>query len=248
MKIGRLRTTWIFFALSFYTTIVCTRSVFKYFFGTPNRPWVDKTIHNWVDQLLNEVHVQYKVNNPLNTQPQPGHATILMCNHSSAYDIPLGFKAFPNHSIRMLAKRELSKIPLLGKGMSAAEFPFIDRKNRYQAVKDLEYAKELMNSGIILWISPEGTRSRDGTLAPFKKGAFITAIQASAVIIPIGIRGAFNILPARSFQINLNQQAEIHIGKPIDASQFTIKNKEELIQQTYQAIKELVGEGNSYRE
>ena len=58
---------------------------------------------------------EYKVINPLNIQPQPGKATILMCNHSSAYDIPLGFKAFPNHSIRMLAKKELSKDPSFGK-------------------------------------------------------------------------------------------------------------------------------------
>ena len=242
MKISRLRTLWIIIALCFYTVIVCLRSIFKYFFSTPTRPWVDKTIHHWVDQLLNEVQVKYKIINPLNIQPIPGQATILMCNHSSAYDIPLGFKSFPNHSIRMLAKRELSKIPVLGKGMSAAEFPFVDRKNRYQAIKDLAYAQELMENGIIIWIAPEGTRSIDGKLAPFKKGAFITAIQAKATIIPIGIRGAFNILPARSFRINLKQKAEIHIGKPIDASQFTVEDKGELINQTYQAIKELVGE------
>jgi 1-acyl-sn-glycerol-3-phosphate acyltransferase len=187
------------------------------------------------------VEVDYTVVNPFNVQPKQGQATILMCNHSSAYDIPLGFKAFPNHSIRMLAKKELSRVPLLGKGMTAAEFPFIDRKNRYQAMKDLEYAKQLMESGIIIWIAPEGTRSKDGTLAPFKKGAFVTAIQAKATIIPIGIRGAADILPAHTFNINLGQKAEIHIGQPIDASQFSIENKEELIQKAYNAIKELSG-------
>lgn len=245
MKISRLRTSWIIISLFFYTVMVCLRSVFKYFFSTPTRPWVDKTIHHWIDQLLNEVQVQYEVINPDNVQPQPGQATILMCNHSSAYDIPLGFKTFPNHSIRMLAKRELSRIPLLGKGMSAAEFPFIDRKNRYQSIKDLAYAQQLMESGIIIWVAPEGTRSKDGKLAPFKKGAFITAIQANATIIPIGIRGAFDILPARTFSVNLNQKAEIHIGKPIQASQFSIEKKDELINKTFQTIKKLVGENGS---
>lgn len=142
----------------------------------------------------------------------------------------------------MLAKSELSKIPILSKGMSAAEFPFVDRKNRYQAIKDLAFAQKLMESGIMLWIAPEGTRSKDGRLAPFKKGSFITAIQAGAIIIPIGIRGAFDILPARSSNVNLYQQAEIHIGKPIDAATFTIENKEELIEKIHQAIKELVAE------
>lgn len=242
MKISRLRTVWIITTLSYYTAAASIRSIFKYYFSTPTRPWVDKTIHHWIDQLLNKVQVQYSVINPYNVEPKAGQATILMCNHSSAYDIPLGFKAFPKHSIRMLAKKELSKVPLLGKGMAASEFPFIDRKNRYQAIKDLAYVQELMESGIIIWIAPEGTRSKDGKLAPFKKGAFITAIQAKATIIPIGIRGAFNILPARSLRINLKQKAEIHIGKPIDASQFTADNKDALIQQTYDAIKELVGE------
>lgn len=242
MKISRIRTVWIISTLFFYTAIASTRSIFKYIFSKPTRPWVDKTIHHWVDQLLNKVQVKYTVVNPHNVQPEPGQATILMCNHSSAYDIPLGFKAFPQHSIRMLAKKELSRVPLLGKGMAAAEFPFVDRKNRYQAIKDLAYARELMESGIVIWIAPEGTRSKNGKLAPFKKGAFITAIQAKATIIPIGIRGAFNILPARSLRINLKQNAEIHIGKPINAAQFTIENKDELINQTYQSIKELITE------
>lgn len=241
MTTNRFKTTWIIIALFWHTTLVSARSVFKYIFSTPTRPWVDKTIHHWVDKLLKEVRVQYSVINPHNTQPEVGKAIILMCNHSSAYDIPLGFKAFPNHSIRMLAKKELSRIPLFGKGMSAAEFPFIDRKNRYQAIKDLAYAQELMQSGIIIWVAPEGTRSKDGKLAKFKKGAFITAIQANAIIIPIGIRGAFNILPARSFSVNLDQKAEIHVGKPIDASEYTVENKDALINRTYAAIQELVG-------
>jgi 1-acyl-sn-glycerol-3-phosphate acyltransferase len=240
MKIGRLRTIWVVCALVTYTGIVCLRSIFKYFFSTPTRHWVDKTIHHWTDQLLNKAQVSYEVVNPLNTQPQPGQATILMCNHSSVYDIPLGFKVFPNHSIRMLAKKELSKIPIMGKGMSAAEFPFIDRKNRAQAIKDLEYVQQLMESGILVWIAPEGTRSKNGTLAPFKKGAFVTAIQANAVIIPIGICGAFNIIPAKTLQINLKQKAEIHIGAPINASHYTIENKDELVEKTHQAIKELL--------
>lgn len=242
MKINQLRTGWIICALAFYTALDSIRCICKCFFSTMSREWTDKLIHHWVNKLLNKVQVEYKVINPFHAAPRPGTATIIMCNHSSAYDIPLAFKAFPNHSIRMLAKKELKKIPFMGKAMAAAEFPFIDRKNRFQAVKDLAYARKLMNSGIIMWVAPEGTRSKDGTLGPFKKGGFITAIQSKATIIPIGIRGAHNILPARSFNIHLRQKAEIHIGKPIDTSQFTLNNKDQLIQQTYSAIKELIGE------
>ncbi|MDR3442824.1 MAG: lysophospholipid acyltransferase family protein [Legionella sp.] len=247
MKLNKLRTAWIVSSLFFYTAITSIRCICKYYFSTPTRAWTDKTLDHWINQLLNTVQVEYTVVNPFNVQPEPGKATILMCNHSSAYDIPLSFKAFPNHSIRMLSKKELSRIPLMGKAMMAAEFPFVDRKNRYQAIKDLAYARELMESGIIIWVAPEGTRSKDGTLAPFKKGSFITAIQAKATIIPIGIRGAQTILPARTFSVNLKQKAEIHIGKAIDASQFTMESRQELIDLTYQEIKALVGDMPSSR-
>lgn len=240
MQINKLRTAWVIGALAFYTALTSFRCICKYYFSHINRDWTDKALQNWVDQLLNEVQVEYQVINPFKVQPEAGKSTIIMCNHSSAYDIPLAYKVFPKHSLRMLAKKELSRIPLMGKAMRAAEFPFIDRKNKYQAIKDLAYAQQLMESGIMIWIAPEGTRSKDGYLGTFKKGGFVTAIQSKATIIPIGIRGANNILPARSFNVHLHQNAEIHIGKPIDASQFTIENKEELIQETYQVIKKLV--------
>lgn len=240
MKVGKLRTLWIITISVFYTAISCIKSIYMRITGQINRPWVDKIIARWTKHLLDAVGVQCKVFNPYQVNPQPGKAYIIMCNHTSLYDIPISFQAFPNHSIRMLAKKELSEIPIMGKGMSSAEFPFIDRKNRNQAVKDLAYARKLMESGIMIWIAPEGTRSQDGKLAPFKKGGFVTAIEAKAIIIPIGIRGAYEILPPHSLQLNVNQTAEIHIGQPIDASSYSLDNKEELIERVHQAIKELV--------
>ena len=240
MKISKLRTLWIIFLSAVYTINTTGQSVLKGLLGTTNRSWVDATLHIWVKRVLSLVGVKCNVINPYHVEPKPGQSTIIMCNHSSLYDIPVSFQAFPNHSIRMLAKKELSNIPIVGKGMTAAEFPFIDRKNRRQAMKDLEAVQQLLASGIVMWIAPEGTRSKDGKLAPFKKGAFITAINSKATIIPTGIRGAYDILPARTYQFNINKTAEIHIGKPIDASQFTLENKEELIQEVFESIKHLV--------
>lgn len=242
MKISKLRTLWIMFLSVIYTADACGLSTIKRLTGKTNRAWVDKTILRWANRLLNLVGVKCTVVNPHNVEPQPGKVTIVMCNHSSLYDIPLSFKAFPNHSIRMLAKKELSKIPIMGKGMTDAEFPFIDRKNRHQAIKDLEAVRQLLESGIVMWIAPEGTRSKNGKLAAFKKGAFITAIDAQATIIPMGIRGAYDILPAKTTQLNINQTAEIHIGEPIDASTFTHETKDELVALVHQSMLKLVGE------
>lgn len=245
MKASKLRTQWITFLSAWYTFSACIQAVFMSLTKQITRPWVDKTLSIWINHLLDLVGVTCKVINPHQTQPIPGRATIIMCNHSSLYDIPLSYKAFPSASIRMLAKREMAKIPVMGKGMRAAEFPFVDRRNRHQAIKDLEYARTLMESGIIIWIAPEGTRSKNGKLGTFKKGAFITAIEANAMIIPIGIRGAFSILPARTRQFNLNQKAEIHIGEAIDAGKYTVDNKEELISAVFASMQELVGESPS---
>ena len=243
MKAGIFQTLWIITGSAYVTASTCISSIYKHFSGTTSRKWVDQALQRWTSYLLKFAKVHYTVINPLKIQPEAGKPTIIMCNHSSVYDIPLGYKAFPQHSLRMLAKKELSKIPIFGKGMKDAEFVFIDRKNRLKAMQDLESAKALMESGILLWVSPEGTRSKTGKLARFKKGAFIMAIQANATIIPIGIRGAFNILPPKKlFSIHLHQKAEIHIGEPINAEQFSLENKDDLVHLTWERIQALTGE------
>lgn len=245
MKISKLRTLWIMALSVLDTAITCGRSVVMRFLGKSNRVWVDKTIHGWTNRILHLVGVNCKIVNPYGVEPQPGQPTIIMCNHSSLYDIPISFRVFPNHSIRMLAKKELSRIPFMGKGMTAAEFPFVDRKNRQQAIKDLVEVQQLLTSGIVMWIAPEGTRSKDGKLGAFKKGGFVTAIGAKATIIPIGIRGAYNILPARTTQFNINQTAEVHIGQPIDASKYNYETRSELVNRVHEAIKNLLEEPSS---
>lgn len=248
MKISKLRTLWIMLLGGFYTLYITSLSIIQHVLGTTNRPWVDKTIQKWAHRLLKLMHVHYKVFNPYHVEPIQGQATIVMCNHSSLLDIPLSMCAFPHHSLRMLAKKEMSYWPLFGQGMKAAEFLFIDRKNKRQAIQDLEKVKELMNSGIVMWIAPEGTRTLDGKLAPFKKGAFITAIQSKATIIPIGIQGAFDILPAKTFELDMDQTAEIHIGKPIDAAQYTIEDKDELIKVVHEAVQNLTNPNSSEKK
>lgn len=242
MKTSKCRTLWIITLSIAYTAYTCFCAILKRYTGTISRTWVDQMALWHSKKVLGLAKVDCHVYNPEDVEPEKNKPTIIMCNHTSLYDIPLSYQVFPHHSMRMLAKKELSKIPIMGGGMRAAEFPFIDRKNRNQAIKDLEQVRRLLESGIVMWISPEGTRSKDGTLAAFKRGGFITAIGAKATIIPIGIRGAHQILPARTMQLNLNQIAEIHVGKPIDASQYTLENKEALIEAVHQAMTILVGE------
>ena len=161
--------------------------------------------------------------------------------HWIVYDIPASFVALPG-SIRMLAKKELFGIPIFGAAIRAAEFPSVDRHNRHQAVKDLEQARRMMESGIVLWAAPEGTRSKDGQLLPFKKGCFHLALDTNAIIVPIVFRGIHEVLPARTWRFNLGLPVQLHIGAPIDASRFSPEQLPELMAQTRQSMQALLGE------
>lgn len=191
--------------------------------------WVDQRIQTWAHEIVGYTQAQWQVINPHQVAPKPGQPTIIMCNHASLYDIPLTYLAFPNQTIRMLAKQELSKIPFFGKAMKAAGIPFINRQNRQQAIEDLNRVRTMLANDLVLWIAPEGTRSADGHLGPFKKGGFITAIQAQATIIPMVINGANKILPARSLNFSYKQKVDIIIGQPIDASEYALQEKDSLM-------------------
>src|SRR5690554_88428 len=135
--------------------------------------------------------------------------------------------------------------PFVGQAMAAAEFPSIDRSNRQNAVRDLDRARAMMESGIVLWAAPEGTRSPDGNLLPFKKGCFHLALDTEAVIVPVAIRGIHRVLPARSMQINLGQPVDVRVGTPIDTAG---KSKEDLagvMEEVRQRLEELLGDGEA---
>ncbi len=208
--------------------------------NNPSPKQFDLLLQKWTENLIKLIKAKVSINNPHKIILEKNKRYIIMCNHSSLYDIPLSYKIFPESSIRMLAKKELSRVPIFGSAMKAAGFPFIDRQNRRQAIKDLEQAKQTMLNGVILWISPEGTRSKDGLLKQFKKGAFITAIESEAIIIPLAIKGAFDIYDSNSKVITLEQSISLNIGKPINAKLFTIEQKDELNQQAHQAMVELL--------
>ncbi|SDU16586.1 lysophospholipid acyltransferase family protein [Halopseudomonas salegens] len=205
-----------------------------------DRSRVDRYTRRWAALLLRLVRMDLHV---VGQAPElnDGRRYIILCNHASHYDIPAIFAAMPG-SIRMLAKAELYRIPLLGITMRTAEFPSINRRKRNQALKDLDKARAMMESGIVLWAAPEGTRSLGGELLPFKKGCFHLALDTEAVIIPVGIRGISKVLPARSWRFNLGQPVSVHIGEPIDTRDYSRAELESLMLTTRHSIQGLMGE------
>jgi 1-acyl-sn-glycerol-3-phosphate acyltransferase len=208
--------------------------------GRLSREDGDARLRWWSNRLLDHAGVRRTTHNPGSIALEPGRPNIVMCNHSSLYDIPLTFVSLGG-CIRMLTKRELFAIPLWGRGMEEAEFIAIDRSDHDRALDDLERAKEKMSSGICLWVAPEGTRSKDGSIGDFKKGGFMLALQTGALVIPVGIRGAHRVLPAGTFSLELGHEIEVHIGAPIDAADYTVETRGELMAAVRTAIIGLAG-------
>lgn len=233
--IGVIRLVLITFDISFRTVIQYWRGPTKM-----TRKWSDKTMLSWARRLLNaaeiDLHV-HKPKKPINIDPDRSY--VIMCNHTSHFDIPISLGALAGWSVRMMAKKELYNIPVFGKAMVNADFPIVDRNNRRQSFKDLAKARELMKTGIMVWVAPEGTRSKTGKLGEFKRGAFMMAIDAKAIIIPLGICGANEVLPTQTLDLHFGKKVDVYIGDPIDTSEYTSKEKDALLLRVKKSIAEL---------
>lgn len=113
---------------------------------------------------------------------------IYMCNHVSNLDPPIVIPLIPRRT-SVLVKKEVFRVPILAQAMRMARFVAVDRRNRDAAIASIQAATEVMRSGINMAIFPEGTRSPDGKLLPFKKGPFHLAMESKVPILPISISG-----------------------------------------------------------
>ncbi|UAW99278.1 1-acyl-sn-glycerol-3-phosphate acyltransferase [Halopseudomonas nanhaiensis] len=227
----------VFLGSLLVTVAYCVDVLWRAALGRLERSRVDRYTRSWSGWLLRLIRMRLSVEGDC-PDFNDGRRYIILCNHASHYDIPATFVAMPG-SIRMLAKSELYRIPLLGSAMRAAEFPSINRHRRDQALADLQRARTMMESGIVLWAAPEGTRSPDGSLLPFKKGCFHLALDTGAIVVPVAIRGIHHVLPARTRQFNLGQPVSVHIGEPIDSCRYDLAG---LMTETRARMLDLLGE------
>lgn len=202
---------------------------------------LDKRFVWWSKILFFSAAIKYSVFGKDNILILNDQNYIIMCNHTSAYDIPLAVLSV-DASIRMLVKKELMQIPIWGKAMKISDFVSIDRNNSRNAINDLKKAEAVLQKGIILWISPEGTRSKSGKMQPFKRGGFKLAIETKAQIIPMGIRGCDKIMPAKTLKINRGRHVEVHLGPPINAAKYSNRTRKDLITVVEQEIRQLSGQ------
>lgn len=221
---------------SIWLTFVCSLKIISLAYtGKYTRARINLLTRTWANKILEVVKASVTISYAHEIRYEANKCYIIMSNHCSHYDIPIIFKALPG-SIRMIAKKELFQVPIWGKAMQFAEIISIDRTNHRQAILDLKTAKEKMQSGIIPWIAPEGTRSRTGQLQDFKKGGFMLAIQTEATIIPVNIHGSFEILPPKTSDFTTKQAVRVNIGEPISTAGYTIKDLSKLMEETRNKI------------
>jgi 1-acyl-sn-glycerol-3-phosphate acyltransferase len=127
--------------------------------------------------------------------PVPGGPAIYAVNHGSALDIPVLFAALPV-DFRFLHKRSLYLVPVVGQYLYLAGHIGIHRRNAFKARHDLARAAERIRGGISVLVFPEGTRSRDGRVARFKRGSFALAIQAGVPVVPVSLAGIKGLAPS----------------------------------------------------
>lgn len=123
-------------------------------------------------------------------------------NHASLFDIPLIIAGFPGQ-IRMLYKKELERVPFFGWGLKFSNWYFpVDRRHAQKAAKSIDAVVESLKQGSSFLLFAEGTRTTDGKLQVFKRGAFNIAVRAGVPVVPVTVNGSYKILQKGSIAIH----------------------------------------------
>jgi 1-acyl-sn-glycerol-3-phosphate acyltransferase len=157
----------------------------------------------------------------------PAGVCVFAANHISNVD-PLAFVPAIPRRVSLLAKKELFRIPFLSAAMRLAKFVPVARRDPEAAAASVDTAVAHLKEGLSFAVYPEGTRSPDGRLRPFKKGAFVMAIQAGVPVVPVSIAGAQHLMRKGDRAIHPGEVV-VRFGPPVDASQFTMERRADLL-------------------
>jgi len=219
---------------AFETVKICVPTIVDGLLGRVSPRVCDRRLDSWSKRLLEVARVQLETTGRQHIVPNESY--VVMSNHQSHFDIPVVFQAL-GIPVRMVAKKELFRIPIMGRAMRYSGFIEVDRSRHAKAIRSLAKARErLEQDRTSVWIAPEGTRSTDGNVGKFKRGGFHLAVDAGLRILPVAVDGSFRIHRAGSTHVHKHQVVKVAIRPPIDAPAFGRSQSDELMQAVRSSI------------
>lgn len=173
--------------------------------------------------------------------PEQG-PVIYVSNHQSNFDIPILYAGLPVQ-FRWLAKKELFRIPFFGLAMKRSGYIPIDRSDRRKTMHSLNQAAQRIRSGTSVIVFPEGTRTTDGQVQPFKKGALVIAAKAQVPIVPLAIQGSYGVQPKGRWIVNAGRLT-LTVCPAINTKGLKVRDIEQLTSDIHTRIATEVKEGS----
>tara|TARA_Y100000996_G_C22525539_1_gene644272 strand:- start:628 stop:1326 length:699 start_codon:yes stop_codon:yes gene_type:complete len=229
-----LRILWIYLNLFFWTLIFGLISIFTILLtGNKENFKFFGVIWGKTLSLIFNIKLVIKGENRLIDSNY-----IFALNHASLIDIPLLFIAVNRYTV-FIAKHELSKIPIFKSILDTGGFIFIDRSNNDSAVRSMNnLMKDIKNTPRSVAIFPEGTRTKNGSLLPFKKGAAIFAIKTKIPIVPVAISGTYNWSKKKLFDLS-QSVITFEFGEPIISENLSYDDRDSLTERIKVTIEKM---------
>jgi 1-acyl-sn-glycerol-3-phosphate acyltransferase len=203
---------------AFETAKICIPTIIDGWLGRVSARTCDRRLDSWSRNLVALARITIETRG--REHITPGESFVVMSNHQSHFDIPVVFQAL-GIPVRMVAKRELFRIPVMGSAMRYSGFVEVDRSRHTKAIRSLSAARErLQRDQTSVWIAPEGTRSVDGQLGPFKRGGFHLAIDAGLRILPVAVDGTLRVLRAKTTEVHKGQTVRVVVRPPLDVASY----------------------------
>lgn len=213
--------------LTALTTIVgCTIGSSRFWGYYPGKVW------SWLTCYL--LLLPIKVEGRDNLDPSASY--VFVANHQGAMDIFLIY-GFLRRNFKWMMKKSLKKIPLVGFACQKAGFIFVDRSSRQGLWETIDHARRTLHTGMSLMVFPEGSRTFNGKMQPFNRGAFLLADELQLPVVPITITGSFKVLPrTKGFGFAEHSTMRLIIHKPIMPQGKGANNIRAISQLSYEAI------------
>lgn len=206
-----------------------------------SRSWGYYPAHFWAKLWCILMFVKVEVRGRENIDKRTSY--VFVANHQGAYDIFLVY-GYLNHNFKWMMKKSLEKITFVGYACKISKHIMVDRANTASLPETLAKAKKVLSDGMSLVVFPEGSRTPDGKMRPFKRGAFMLAGEFGLPIVPLTIDGSFTVMNKSAKSINPGKIV-LTIHKPIVHEMDKVKNKEymeSIMSQSYEAIQSALPE------